>query len=335
MLALFDAQRALQWVGASRDAAATVRGALSRLGADRIASVRALLVANKAMVGRKALQEQADAWLAAAGTLPPGNGADASHFSNLTTAGRTPSAQAEHDDRSAKLVKAMAYEADGGDTAAVRDPAALRAAVEGNDWSAVVGAQTAATIAPPPASRRPPDAPATPFSRAVVHRAVGAAGPSPAAALTIESAEAALDEVRPYLLADGGDVTVVSVDGGIVRVRLTGACSTCASAGATLAMGVERALKSAFGVAVASVQRVEDGPGALLADDGAVTADAVDAMLDGLRPAIAAYGGSVSVGPIGPDRVARLSYEGPPPLATGIVAAVKDRFPGLKDVVLE
>ena len=334
MLALFDAQRALQWVGASRDAAATVRGALARHGADRVASVRALLVANKAMVGRKALQEQADAWLAAAGTLPPGNGADASLFANLTTAGRTPSAQAEHDDRSAKLVKAMAYETDGGDGPAVRDPAALRAAVEG-DWSAVVGAQTAATVAPPSPARRPADSPATPFSRAVVHRVVGASGPSTAAALTIESAEAALDEVRPYLLADGGDVTVVSVTDGIVRVRLTGACSTCASAGATLAMGVERALKSAFGDAVTSVQRVEDGPGALLADDGSVTADAVDAMLDGLRPAIAAYGGSVSVAPIGDDRIARLAYEGPPPLATGIMAAVKDRFPGLKDVVLE
>ena len=102
-----------------------------------------------------------------------------------------------------------------------------------------------------------------------------------------------------------------------------------------MAMGIERALKAAFGDAVASVARVEDGPGALLGDEGAVTAAAVDAMLDGLRPAIAAYGGSVSVADIGGDRVCRLAYEGPPPLATGILAAVKDRFPGLADVVLE
>ena len=102
-----------------------------------------------------------------------------------------------------------------------------------------------------------------------------------------------------------------------------------------MAMGIERALKAAFGDAVASVARVDDGPGGLLGADDAPTAAAVDAMLDGLRPAIAAYGGSVSVGEIGGDRICRLAYEGPPPLATGILAAVKDRFPGLADVVLE
>lgn len=44
----------------------------------------------------------------------------------------------------------------------------------------------------------------------------------------------ALDEVRPALLADGGDVRFVAVEGSTVRVELTGACRTCPMACSTL-----------------------------------------------------------------------------------------------------
>lgn len=65
--------------------------------------------------------------------------------------------------------------------------------------------------------------------------------------LTAESVHKALDEVRPYLLADGGDVKVVGVENGCVAVELQGACSSCASSSATLKMGIERQLKAVFG----------------------------------------------------------------------------------------
>jgi len=57
--------------------------------------------------------------------------------------------------------------------------------------------------------------------------------------------EEALNNIRPALQADGGDIELVDVDEekGIVRVRLQGACSGCPSAQVTLAMGVERAIK--------------------------------------------------------------------------------------------
>ncbi len=45
----------------------------------------------------------------------------------------------------------------------------------------------------------------------------------------------AIEEVRPALQADGGDVTLLSVVGGVVRVHLRGACSGCPMAGSTLA----------------------------------------------------------------------------------------------------
>jgi len=53
-----------------------------------------------------------------------------------------------------------------------------------------------------------------------------------------------LDQVRPGLKADGGDVELVDVTAdGVVKVRLVGACSGCAMSQMTLKMGIERILK--------------------------------------------------------------------------------------------
>jgi Fe-S cluster biogenesis protein NfuA len=53
----------------------------------------------------------------------------------------------------------------------------------------------------------------------------------------------ALDTVRPYLQADGGDVEYVDYVDDVVHVRLKGACGTCPSAMMTLQMGVEKAIR--------------------------------------------------------------------------------------------
>ncbi len=65
-------------------------------------------------------------------------------------------------------------------------------------------------------------------------------------ALTLENVERALDELRPYLMADGGNVEVVEIDGPIVKVRLQGACGSCPSSTMTLKMGIERKLREAI-----------------------------------------------------------------------------------------
>ncbi len=58
-----------------------------------------------------------------------------------------------------------------------------------------------------------------------------------------EKVEKALETIRPYLKADGGDVKLVKVTPeGIVEVQLTGACSDCPMSQMTLRAGVERAL---------------------------------------------------------------------------------------------
>lgn len=59
-----------------------------------------------------------------------------------------------------------------------------------------------------------------------------------------ELVEAVLEEIRPMLQRDGGDVELVEVTAGnVVRVRLRGACGTCPGAIMTLKMGIERIMK--------------------------------------------------------------------------------------------
>jgi Fe-S cluster biogenesis protein NfuA len=62
-------------------------------------------------------------------------------------------------------------------------------------------------------------------------------------ALTNENVETVLDELRPYLIADGGNVELVDIDGPIVKLRLNGACGSCPSSTMTLRMGIERKLR--------------------------------------------------------------------------------------------
>jgi len=61
-----------------------------------------------------------------------------------------------------------------------------------------------------------------------------------------EKVEAALKEIRPSLQADGGDVELVDVENGIVKVRMTGACGGCPMSQMTLKQGIERRIKKAI-----------------------------------------------------------------------------------------
>ena len=59
-----------------------------------------------------------------------------------------------------------------------------------------------------------------------------------------EQIEQALDKIRPALQRDGGDIELVDVEeNGVVKVRLTGACSGCPMSQMTLKQGVERIVK--------------------------------------------------------------------------------------------
>jgi Fe-S cluster biogenesis protein NfuA len=58
-----------------------------------------------------------------------------------------------------------------------------------------------------------------------------------------EKVETILEQIRPSLQADGGDVVLVDVEDGIVSLKLTGACDGCPMASMTLRNGIERVLR--------------------------------------------------------------------------------------------
>jgi len=72
--------------------------------------------------------------------------------------------------------------------------------------------------------------------------------------LTIENVENVLRKARPYLQLDGGDIEVINIlEGGIVEVRLLGACRGCPLSMVTLRAGIERALMQE----IPEVKRIE------------------------------------------------------------------------------
>ena len=68
-----------------------------------------------------------------------------------------------------------------------------------------------------------------------------------------EMVQTVIDKIRPMLQKDGGDVELVSVEGGVVKVRLQGACKGCPMSQMTLKNGIERFVKKE----VPEVDRVE------------------------------------------------------------------------------
>lgn len=65
--------------------------------------------------------------------------------------------------------------------------------------------------------------------------------------------EELIEKIRPSLQADGGDIELVSVEDGVVKVKLTGACGACPMSQMTLKLGVEAAIKEN----IPEVKRVE------------------------------------------------------------------------------
>ena len=60
----------------------------------------------------------------------------------------------------------------------------------------------------------------------------------------LKPVEASIDKVRPMLIKDGGNVTLLKIENGKVFVRLIGACKGCPSSAQTLKFGIERTLKN-------------------------------------------------------------------------------------------
>ena len=105
--------------------------------------------------------------------------------------------------------------------------------------------------------------------------------------LTLENVEMILDEMRPYLISDGGNVAVSEIDGPVVRLELQGACGSCPSSTVTMKMGLERRLKEAIPEIDEVIQSMPESP--------ELTEEEVDGVLDTIRPFLSVAGGTISV----------------------------------------
>ncbi|KAG2560684.1 nifU-like protein 2, chloroplastic isoform X2 [Panicum virgatum] len=113
------------------------------------------------------------------------------------------------------------------------------------------------------------------------------ANPDPAIELplTAENVEMVLDEVRPYLMADGGNVALHEIDGNVVRLKLQGACGSCPASVTTMKMGIERRLMEKIPEIVAVEPIADEETGLEL------TQENIEKVLDEIRPYLAGTGG--------------------------------------------
>lgn len=95
----------------------------------------------------------------------------------------------------------------------------------------------------------------------------------------MENVEAVLDEIRPYLISDGGNVELSEIDGPVVYLKLQGACGSCPSSMTTMTMGIRRRLMEK----IPEILEVEQLMGE--EDTGLeLTAENVEKSLDEIRP---------------------------------------------------
>jgi len=105
--------------------------------------------------------------------------------------------------------------------------------------------------------------------------------------LTWENVDLVLEEMRPYLIQDGGNVAISDIDGPIVRLELQGACGTCPSSTQTMKMGLERKLMERIPEIQQVIQAMPDSPD--------LNEEQINVVLDSVRPFLQVAGGTIDV----------------------------------------
>ena len=137
-----------------------------------------------------------------------------------------------------------------------------------------------------------------------------------------ENVNTVLDEVRPYLISDGGNVSVERVDeeSRNVYLKLEGACGSCPSSTVTMQMGIERVLKENFqqlGEVIQVDDNAEEKPKEL-------TYQVVEGEVDRIKGAIVAMGGKVEIVTVDPSGLVELKFVGANKVRQGLELAIMD-----------
>jgi Fe-S cluster biogenesis protein NfuA len=143
---------------------------------------------------------------------------------------------------------------------------------------------------------------------------------------TKENIDKVLEEVRPYLIADGGNVAVVSIDEETrgIQLLLQGACGSCPSSTTTMKMGIERVLKENFAY-LGPITAVDSETAAAYASANQVNPEKVQEVVNKILPAIQGMGGLVAGVDVAlQSGVVTVNFQGPARLKKGIELALKD-----------
>ncbi|KAK3221314.1 hypothetical protein Dsin_008339 [Dipteronia sinensis] len=111
--------------------------------------------------------------------------------------------------------------------------------------------------------------------------------PSCVLPLTEENVEKVLDEVRPGLMVDGGNVALHEIDGLVVVLKLQGACGSCPSSTMTLKMGIETRLRDKIPEILEVEQILDTETGLELNEEN------VEKLLAEIRPYLSGTGGGI------------------------------------------
>ena len=137
-----------------------------------------------------------------------------------------------------------------------------------------------------------------------------------------ENVDTVLDEIRPYLISDGGNVSVDSVDEETknVYLKLEGACGSCPSSTVTMQMGIERVLKENFADLGEVLQVEEEGEG----KPKELTYQTVENEVNRIKPAIIAMGGLVNILEVDAIGTIKLRFRGANKIKQGLEMALLD-----------
>mmetsp|Transcript_17317 Transcript_17317/g.51669 ORF Transcript_17317/g.51669 Transcript_17317/m.51669 type:complete len:211 (-) Transcript_17317:26-658(-) len=159
----------------------------------------------------------------------------------------------------------------------------------------------------------------SPFEQAAAE--IAADGPAGDVPFDAASVDAVLEQVRPYLISDGGNVEVVSADPATkdVVLRLQGACGSCASSTVTMKQGIERVLRERW-PDLGAVTRDDDPENQVLSEE------LVEELLAPLTNAVSKLGATVTIVSAGhlAEKTVELAFTGPDTVKKGIEFSLLD-----------
>ncbi|KAF7842781.1 nifU-like protein 2, chloroplastic [Senna tora] len=165
-----------------------------------------------------------------------------------------------------------------------------------------------------------------------VVKAVATPDPVVELPLTAENVESVLDEIRPYLISDGGNVALHEIDGNVVRLKLQGACGSCPSSVTTMKLGIERRLMEKIPEIVAVEPVPDEQTGLELNEEN------IEQVLEEIRPyLVAAAEGSLELVAI-EEPIVKIRITGPAASVMTVRVAVtqklREKIPAIAAVQL-